>query len=226
MNNIAYFGSWSEVFAMSLRGLWVQFIDFLPELIGALIVLILGLLASSILGKFARRLVRFARLDDLTEKAGIAKMFSDAGIQWSFSGLIGWVVKWFFIVVVLMAAANILGWGQVTEFLNDVAFYIPNIFIAVIIFGVGLVLSHFAHSAISKSAAASREFSENQAMALAGFGRWAIIVFTLLASLSQLGVATRLIEILFIGIVAALALAFGLGGRDKAAKILDKLDRG
>ncbi|MFH1112076.1 MAG: hypothetical protein V1712_03350 [Patescibacteria group bacterium] len=208
--------------------MWNQFAGFLPELISALIVLIIGLLLASALGKLAAKIISLAKLDDLLAKTGLSQKADNAGLPISLSGLIGWIVKWFFVVFTLIAVADILNWSQVTSFLSAVALYIPNVLIAVIILTVGLIVAQFVYNVVERGIKVSKAPTA-AVKPLAALSKWAIIVFTLMAALIQLGVATSLIEILFTGLVAMLALAgglaFGLGGKDKASKWLEAIER-
>jgi hypothetical protein len=208
----------------SLQGLWYKMILFMPQFIGVLIVLVVGIILASVLSSVVRHAIRLSRIDQLTESTGISKLFADVGITFTFSGLISWIIKWFLVIVVLIAVADILEWDQITIFLNRIALYIPNVLVAVVIMSVGFVVGHFVSQIVSKSAVASHSLPNEVADMLAATAKWAIIIFALLAGLTQLGVATRLIEILFTGIVAALALAFGLGGREHAGRLLSKLE--
>ncbi|MBP6942947.1 MAG: hypothetical protein KBB55_02795 [Candidatus Buchananbacteria bacterium] len=215
-SNNAFFGT--------LAGLWYEFVSYLPQLVGALIILVVGIIVAMALASLVRQAIRLSRLDLLTDRTGANKLFADAGMPFSLSGLIAWVIKWFFIVVVLIAVADILGWTQVTTFLNQIALYIPNVIVAIVILAIGFVAGHFVSQVVSRSVVASHSLSNELAGVLSAVAKWAIVVFAILAALTQLGIATRLIEIMFGGLVLALALAFGLGGREHAARWLSKLE--
>ncbi len=221
-----YFQTWNEAITTSLQNLWSQVIAFVPALIGALVVLILGLILANILGKLVHKLITLSKVDTLVHKIDIAKKLEDVGVKLTISGLIAWLVKWFVIIVTFTAVVNILGLIQVTEFLNDVARYIPNVVVAVIIITIGLVVGQFVHDVVEKSVKASH-VTAHTAHTLSTISKWAIVLFALLAGLTQLGVATELIQILFTGFVAMLTismgLAFGLGGKEHATKWLDEV---
>jgi hypothetical protein len=155
-------------------------------------------------------------------------VFDHLGTQFKVSTLIGWVVKWFFIVVTLLAVVNILNIPQVSSFLDQVLLYIPNVVVAIIILALGLIAGNFFYNVVNRAATASH-MSAAAVSGLAALAKWAIVIFALMAALVQLGIAAGLIQILFTGFVAMLALAgglaFGLGGRDKAARWLDKIDQ-
>jgi hypothetical protein len=133
-------------------------------------------------------------------------------------------VKWFLILVFLMAAANILQLTQVTNFLNSIIFYIPNVVVAVVILAIVTLVGNFVYGVVRGSSRAAGMVS---ATFLAAISKWAIIIFGIFAALIQLGVAGTLVSTIFIGIVAMLALAgglaFGLGGKEEAALLLRKI---
>lgn len=218
-----YFETWNDAVFASLQDLWAKVVAFIPELLGAFLVLVIGLLLSRALSELTRRLVKLSHIDELIEKMDGAKKLKSAGLKANFSGLLAWIVKWFFVTVTLIAAVDILRLTQVTNFLQDVAMYIPNVIVAVLILAIGLVVGQFIYDVIEKTAKTAKVVKET-AQTLASVAKWAITIFAVLAALVQLGVATNLIEILFTGFIAAISLAFGLsfglGGREHASKWL------
>ena len=216
--------TWGEAISISLLELWGRFINFLPSLIGALLVFFMGLIVAIALGKVAEKIIKMIRIDQAVEKMSINENFKNHGINLSISKFFGELVKWFLVLVFLMAATDILGLNQVTIFLNSIILYIPNVVVAVIILSVAFILGGFTYGLIRSSTKAAGVMS---ASLLATISRWAIIIFGLLAALLQLGIAVSLVNTIFIGLIAALALsaglAFGLGGKDEAALILRNL---
>jgi hypothetical protein len=225
MNSGTNFENWGDAVMASLQNVWNQLLNGLPTFVAALVVLIAGILIASFLGKLAKKLVGYAQVDSLVGKTGVQDQL---GTRVSIGDLIGWIVKWFFIIVTLLAVVNILNIEQVTSFLEQVLLYIPNVVAAVIILALGLIAGNFVHDVVERTSSASG-MSNASVGALSAIAKWAIVIFSLMAALVQLGIAAELIQILFTGFVAMLALAgglaFGLGGRDKASKWLDKVDR-
>ncbi len=221
-----YFQDWNDAIVASLQNLWNRVVAFVPELFGALVVLAIGLALASVLSKLAHRLVALTKVDTLVHKIDAAKRLGEAGLHLNFASLIAWIVKWFIIIVTLIAVVDILQLTQVNNFLQDVALYLPNVIVAVVILAIGLVVGQFTYDVVEKSAKASH-VTKNTADSLAVVAKWSLIVFALLAALVQLGVATNLIEILFTGLVAMLTismgLAFGLGGKEHATHWLNKV---
>ncbi|EKE19460.1 MAG: TM helix protein [uncultured bacterium] len=216
--------TWGGAIASSLVGLWGRFINFIPTLVGALLVFLLGMIVASVLGKVVERIVRAMRIDGAIERLAISEKLKEHGIEMSVSTLLGKLVQWFLVLVFLMAATDILGLDQVTSFLNSVILYLPNVVVATIVLTIAFLLSSLMYAIVRSSTKAAGVMS---ATLLATLIKWSIIVFGLLAALIQLGIATSLVNTLFIGLVAALSLAiglaFGLGGKDEAALILKKI---
>ena len=221
MNSIQ---TWGQALSFSLVDLWIRFIGFVPTLIGALLVFLLGMIIASVLGKVVERIVRAIHVDHAIERLSIGEKLKEHGIDIAFSTFIGKLVQWFIIIVFLMAATDILGLNQVTSFLNNTILYLPNVVVATIILSIAFLLGSFVYTIVRSSTRAAGVMS---ATLLATIIKWSIIVFGLLAALLQLGIATSLVNTIFIGLVAALSLAiglaFGLGGKDEAALILKKL---
>lgn len=217
------FASIGDQITASFFNVWLAFVNFIPELLSALVVLIIGLIVAAVLGATTRTLLSYARLDQLSERSGLTDVMTRLDMRFSFSWLIGKIVQWFFIIVFILAAVDIMGWTQVTVFLRDILLYIPNVIIAVIILAAGLMLGTFLDRLISHGISASKLPIANAPL-LAMISKVAVITFATLAALLQLGIAVSLIQILFAGLILALALAFGLGGKDKAHEILERLD--
>lgn len=217
--------NWQETFYASSIDLWNRFISFLPEIIGAAIVLFAGFLIAAFLGRFVENILRRARIDSALERAGIRRRFEEVGLGFQLSHVVGWIVKWFIIILVLATVADILDWNQITQFLNEVVMYIPNVLIAIVILTIGLMAGRLVHGIVERTARASMMLAGVSGI-LAALAKWAVIIFAIMASLNQLKIAANLIQILFAGLVFAITLAvglsFGLGGRDKAKEFLDR----
>jgi len=216
--------TWTEVVTSSLQTLWSGFMGFLPNLLGAVIVFIIGWLIASILGKLTVQIIRLLRIDNILEKIGFKKSIERANLKLDSGKFLGELVKWFFIIVFLMAATDILDMPQVTEFLRQIILYIPHLIVAILILLAAVLIASFLQKLVKASVEAAGLKSANF---LATVTKWSILVFAILAALLQLGVVPSLIQTIFTGVVAALVisagLAFGLGGRDLAAQILEKI---
>ncbi len=213
-----------DVILSSLETLWLSFVDFLPTLLAALIVFIIGWLIAIALGKLANRIIRALKLDALLTKLGFKKALAKAKLKLDSGKFFEGLIKWFFIIVFLMAATDILRLYQVTEFLKGILYYIPNIIVAVVILIVAVIVANF----LRKLVRASVEAADLKAAGfISGMTKWAVLIFGFVAALTQLGIAVTLIHTLVMGLIAMLALAgglaFGLGGKDQAARLLEHL---
>lgn len=217
--------SWGEVFSQSLIGLWYGFISFIPSLLGAIIIFIVGVLVGKVIGRAISQLVALLKVDKLFESAGANDFMNRAGLKLSVSGFIGGVVKWFIIVVFLMASLQIIGLTQVNDFLREaVLYYLPKVVIASLVLIIATVLADAMRKLVKASAQAANIRSANM---LGSITRYAIWAFAFIIALSELGIATAFMQILFTGLIAALAialgLAFGLGGKEAAGRAIDKV---
>lgn len=217
--------SWGTIFTIALQNLWYGFAMFVPKLLIAVILFFIGWYIATIIGRAFAQVISALKIDHLFRSAGIEKVLERAGTQLSVGGFIGAVVKWFIIVVFLMTSLQIVGLTQVNEFLRDVVIsFVPQVLIAALVLILGSVLAEAAHRLLAGSAKAANVKSANMIGTIAFYAIW---VFALIIALSQLGIAPSFMQILFTGIVFMLALAgglsFGLGGKESAARALDRL---
>lgn len=217
--------TWGEVFSQSLLGLWYGFISFVPGLLGAIILFVLGWVIGSILGKAIAELAAVLKVDKLFDSAGANEFMSRAGLKFKVSGFIGGIVKWFIIIVFLMASLQIVGLTQVNDFLREaVLYYLPKVVIASLVLVIATILADAMKKLVSASAQAANVRSAHM---LGSITLYAIWIFAFIIALSELGIATAFMQILFTGFIAALAialgLAFGLGGKDAASRAIEKI---
>jgi len=217
--------NWGEIFSSSLQGLWVGFVNFVPSLILALIIFIVGWAIGSIVGKAIAQVVNALKVNKLFESRGFKDALAKGGFRLDIGMFLGEIVKWFIVVVFLMTALEILGLNQVNNFLQNVVLgYLPQVFIAAIILVIATVVSDAVRRVVEGSAKAMGVRSARMAGAVA---KWAIWIFAFIIVLSELGIAPAFMQILFTGIIAMLAiaggLAFGLGGKEAAAKAIEKV---
>ena len=215
--------SFAQVVQLSLYDLFARIIAILPDITGAVVIVLIGLIVAPIFGGITKKIVDVLKVDAVSEKVGLHDLLKPFFKKPSISFFLGKIVKWFFIVAFLMAAAEVLQWDRVTEFLNEIVLYIPNVLIAVVILVLGVIAGKFVDEIVVRSIKGSNA-PINNPQTLGHVSKYSIVLFAVLAALIQLGIAASLIQILFSGIVLAMALAFGLGGREKAAKILDYVD--
>ena len=213
-----------DIVQNSLMTLWSGVAGFVPSLVAAIIVFLVGWVVAIILGKAAYHVVRVLHIDNALTKVGFRQAWEKSGFRLDSAHFFGELTKWFFIVVFLMAATDILGLQEVTEFLRAVVLYLPNVIVSAVILLIGIllakVLENFVRASVKAAGLASANF-------LAESTRWVVFIFSLLVALSQLGVADDIIRIVIIGVVAAGALAvglsFGLGGVKHADELISNL---
>ncbi len=218
--------SWSSAVTESLFGLWARFMAFLPALLGAIIIFLIGWVVAIAVGKIVTRMLEVLHVNQGMERVGLKKGLTKSGVRIDLSLFIGELSKWFLIIVFLMAATDVLGLGQITKFLNEVLVYLPSIIVAAIILVIAVLLANFVYRLVQDSMRATGVISAN---AIAALAKWSILIFAVLAALVQLKVAEGMIMIVFQGIIAMLAIAgglsFGLGGRDAAEDVIEKVQK-
>lgn len=197
-----------------------SFYRYLPNLFGGLLILAIGLVLAEILKKIFVSLFDFLRLGLLIKKT---KLATEKEVQ-IWRDILAEILRWSVVILFLIPSAEVWGLSRVTTVLNQLLFYLPNVLVAVVIGFVGLIFANLVSNLVKHSVKTVGATSSNTLSALAHF---AIVFFTVLIVLNQLGIAQDLIRILFTGIVAMLAiaggLAFGLGGKEIAKEILQEL---
>lgn len=218
-----FFNQVGESLIYSFQQMWVSMFAILPSVVGAIVLFVIGIVVATAVGKAIEHILKALRVDHVLSQLEAEKVLQRAGFKMQGSTFIGGLVKWFIVIVFALASVNILGLTQVSEFLRDVLMYLPNVAIAALILVIASVLADVGERIVRASVD-----SAGYRGALIGLVvRWAIWVFSFIAVFMQLGIATVLIQTLLTGIIAALALAFGLsfgiGGKDVAASILGRI---
>lgn len=198
-------------------------LGIIPAIIVALIVFILGVLIAGILGRLVTELAQAIKLDAVLTQTGLREALHRGGIDMNAGKFIGGFIKWVVILAFLVTSLEIVGLTQVTLFLTDILGYVPQVIAAAIIIVVTAVIAEFLKKLVAGSTRAAAlggaEFSASVAKAT-------VWVFGVIVALQELGLPTALFQIVITGVIAGLALAFGLsfglGGRDTAARIIEK----
>lgn len=216
--------TWTDVLVGSLQNLWVQALAWLPSLVGAVLVFVVGLIVAAGLGSLVERVISALRLDVLLRRMGVEEYTRRANLELNSGHFLGQLVYWFMLLAFLLAASDILGFFALSSFLRDVLLYLPNIVVAVLIMLASLVVANLAKHLVRASVMSARLHAVKF---LGSAAWWTIMVFGGLASLIQLGIAVSIINTLITGLIAMMALAgglaFGLGGKDTAADLLRRL---
>lgn len=200
-------------------------VGFLPELVIALVIFVVGWIVAALIGRVVDQVVQAIKLDKALSSAGLDTVLDRAGFSLNSGRFIGGLVKWFFIVVFLVAALDVLGLSQVNLFLQDVVLdYLPRVIVAVLMMLVAVVIADVMQKLVVGSARAAEMKS---AAFLGTLTKWAIWVFAFIVVLAQLGIAEQFLLTLFTGVVVALSLAFGLsfglGGQQAAGEMIGKI---
>lgn len=215
---------WNVLVTDPLREMLTRVMAYLPVLLGALIIFVIGWLVAKTLKRIVEWLLKTLHFETLAEKAGVSEAMRKGDLKMSVSQIISGLVYWLIMIMVLVMVVNALGMPKASDILERLFAYIPRVIAALFVLVVAMFLATFV-SGIVRTTAANAKLPQPEL--LAGISRWAIIVFAVTISLAQLGIApmfvTTTFNILLAGIVLALALAFGLGGKDAAARYLDEL---
>jgi hypothetical protein len=219
------FQSYGDQFAASIHDLWGSFIYFVPGFIFSVILFIIGWIVGAVIGKAVAQVITALKVDKVLASAGVDDVMQKAGLKLDVGGFIGGLVKWFIIAVFLMSSLANLGLTAVTEFIRtDVLGYLPHVIIAALILVIATVIADFMGKVVSSS---SRATGLRSASFLGTLVRYSIFVFAFIMALSELQIAGDYMRAVFFGLIAMLAiaggLAFGLGGKDAAARAIEKV---
>ncbi len=217
--------SWGDVFNTSLLQLWGSFIAFTPKFIVAVLLFMIGWLLGNVIARALEQVFSSLKIDSLFKSIGADDTLRRAGMNLNSGLFVGQVVKWFVVVVFLIPSLDLVGLSSIKDFLQyDVLGFLPKVIVAALILIIATVVSE----ALSKTATATaRSLNLSSANMLGAVAKYAVWVFAFIIALGQLGVADYYMSVLFTGIIAMLslggALAFGLGGKDAAARFISKV---
>ena len=216
--------NWGAVFTNSLQGIWYGVASFVPTLVIAIIVFAIGWVLATLIEKIIESVFKSLKVDSFLRTAGVDDVMKRTGHPLNSGAFVGSLVKWFVIIVFLIASFDVLGLTEVNSFLRDVVLsYLPQVIIAVLVLMLAVVIGEAMQKVVSASARAAHVKS---AHLLGVITRWAIWIFAILTALFQLGIAPALIQTVVMGVIAggalAFGLAFGLGGKDYASGVIDK----
>jgi hypothetical protein len=210
----------------SVAGALNTFLSAIPRIIGFAVVLIIGWIISSLLARGVQALLHAVRFNDLARRSGFADFVQKMGVRDDSAGVIASIVKWSVRLITLVVAFDTLGLPAVSNVLNQLLLWLPNLIVALVVLVIGGLAAN-GLSQLVRGASAKAGFT-NPDM-LATVSRVAVWGFAIIVAITQLGIATTLINTLVIGIIGAMAiafgLAFGLGGRDRAARVIDTIGR-
>ena len=202
----------------SFNSAFYAVVTFVPKFVTGLVILLIGIIIASILKQVLLSIFKALKIETYLKKYGVPQMKD----EFTWTNILAEIARWFVIVVFLIPTADVWGLPRIITVLNEFLNYLPNVFVSAVIAMVGFVFARLSHDVVLASA---KGVDAQTANAIASVTKWSINVFVILAVLSQLGVATDLIRILFTGLVAMLAIsggiAFGLGGQSTAKDIVE-----
>jgi len=211
---------WYTVTMEALQNLWQGFITFIPTLIGAVIVFVIGWFISIGVGKLVTEVLKRIGFNKIFAKGSWKEALEKAEFTVDASGFIGGIFKWVLVVVFLLAAVEILGMTEFAGFLTSILAYLPNVIVASFILVVAAIVADMLEKIVR---AAVESTKVGYGHLVGAIIKWSIWIFAILAILIQLNVAPSLIQALFTGLIAVIViscgLAFGLGGKDIAAEV-------
>ena len=215
---------WTIVTVQSLQNLWQGFLNFIPALLGAIVVFVIGWFISVGVGKLISEILRRIKFNQIFEKGSWDEALAKADIKVDTSAFIGAVVKWVLVIVFLLASVEILGLFQLADFLQGVLDYLPNVMVAALIFVVTVIVVDIIEKVVRASVESIKVGHGHMVSVVI---RWSIWIFAFLAILIQLKITPALMQTLFTGFIALMViaggLAFGLGGKEVAGEILRDL---
>ena len=214
-----------DIFIQSLNEFWSQLMSFVPKLLAVIVILFFGWLMAK-LAKFAiKRLLEFTNFDTFSQKSGLESYINQGDVSISLSGIISQVVYWLVMTVFIISGANTLGLTEVAALLQQFANYLPHIIVAILVLIFGTLLARFVNRLVF---AWLHSIKVASALVISTSAEYGVQILALFVALEQLGVGTQLLHSLFViifgAVFLALALAFGLGGREWAAKKIAELD--
>lgn len=215
--------TWAEVFTASFQNLYWGLIQFLPNLIVALIVFVIAWVLGGLVGRALEQVIGALKIDSLFLSAGVGEFFDKLGVKFSLGAFFGWLFRWFIVVGGFMMSLDFMHLDEVNAFLTqNVLLYLKNVIVAALVLVIATVLADFVGKVVATSAKAADLAS---AKFFGTVTRYAIFVFGLIIAISELGVGVAYLQFLFQGVVLAVAiatgLAFGLGGKDAAARAIE-----
>ncbi len=213
--------NFSDATMTSLAAAMALFFAAIPKIIGFALILIIGWFVASLVAKVAAALLRTVKFNELSQRSGIADLVKKSGVDTDASGALANVAKWFIRLIALVVAFDALGLPAVSDVLRQLLMWLPNLMVALVLLVVGGLVAG-ALSRIVRAATTEAGFGNPELLAKVAAG--AVWGFAIVVAVNQIGIATALVNTLFMAVVGAVAvalgLAFGLGGRETAAEIV------
>jgi hypothetical protein len=212
---------WGSAIYTSLTGALAMLFATLPRIVGAILILVIGWFISNAIAALIASLLRKVQFNSLADRSGLSSFVRNMGLETDASGFLALVVKWFIRLIVLVVAFDALGLPAVSDVLRTFLLWIPNLVVGLLVLVFGGLLANAASGLVRGSTAQAGFGNPDLLAAIAKAAVWA---FAIVVAVNQIGIATTLVNTLFMGIVGAVALAlglaFGIGGQDTARQIV------
>lgn len=213
--------TWTQSLVGAMSALWQKIAAFIPNLIGALVVVVVGFVVARLLDALLSKLLAKLGLDRLMQGTGLNKMMARVGIKVPVSTLIGRIIYWFVLLVFLVSALESLGLERISATLDTLALYVPKVFAAALVLVAGILLAQLLNSVVS---GAAEGVGIDYAGALGRLSQGLVIIISVSVAIGQLEIKAELlnyvIAIILLSIGIAVALAIGFGCRGIAAQII------
>jgi hypothetical protein len=215
-----------DIFMNSLNQFWLQMVSFLPKLLAVVVILFVGWLVAKLVRSAVKRVLTITQFDKFAQKSGLEAFMNSGNYSVTMSGIISQVMYWLVILLFIITGANSLEMTQVATLLQQLAGYLPHIIVAILVVVFGTLLARFVNRLVF---AWLHSIKFPHALAVSTSAEYGIQIFSVFVALEQLGIGMQLIYSLFVIVFGAfflaLAIAFGLGGKDWAAKVIEDLER-
>jgi hypothetical protein len=215
-----------DIFINSLNQFWLQLVNFVPKLLAVMVILFFGWLIAKLVRSAVKRILDLTHFDQFAQKSGLEAFMNSGNVRLTLSGIISQVVYWLVIILFVITGANALELSAVAELLQQLATYLPHIIVAILVVVFGTLLARFVNRLVF---AWLHGIKFEHALAVSTSAEYGIQLLAIFVALEQLGIGMQLIYSLFVivfgAVFLALAIAFGLGGKDWAAKVIDDLQK-
>lgn len=212
----------------SLLEITARFVDSAPAVILAVLILIIGWFLASWIGQAFAAVINGLKLDGVLGQTGLKELSHKAGFNLSVGNFFGFIIKWGLVLVIVKVAFGTLNFGGLNDSIDSLIAYIPQVIIAGAILIGAALLAQFLDRVVTASAKAAEV---KQAAALGFATRMFVWIVGITTALTQLDVARGLVQLfdtLLVGIIAAIAIAagiaFGLGGKEAAGRLVNKIE--
>ncbi|MGV3581587.1 MAG: mechanosensitive ion channel family protein [Methylophilus sp.] len=215
-----------DMFLTSLNQFWLQIVNFVPKLLAVLVILFFGWIVAKLVRGAVKRLLELMQFDQFAQKSGLEAFMNSGNFNVTLSGIISQVIYWLVILLFVITGANALELTAVALLLQQLAGYLPHIIVAILVIVFGTLLARFINRLVF---AWLHSIKFDHALAVSTSAEYGIQILAIFIALEQLGIGMQLIHSLFViifgAVFLALAIAFGLGGKEWAARFIDNMSK-